>query len=167
MNEADRLRFESDHFESLTAERKLAIAEHDFESGIAPTGERAVIIDHALGNGDGVFNDQDLKLIEEKKNDTQLMSALGQTSVAITEVATASVGYQLGASGALSSFFNSSSGAEPEKKITADLLIKGMLSEIFMGGADPSMLKKSLDAPEADQTAPPAPKRDQMILSIA
>ncbi|PZQ48080.1 MAG: hypothetical protein DI551_02065 [Micavibrio aeruginosavorus] len=110
MNEMEKRRFEADNFHLLDANTKFQVANRDFANGIAPVGERAMIIDRAHGNGDGVFNKEDMDIIAAKRADTGFLSGMTRTAEVMLDTAAISMGlsggFQLGQSGALGAFFN-------------------------------------------------------------
>lgn len=115
MSEAERARFEQDHFDRLPAIDKFRVANREFSGGMTPVGEKAAIIDQAYGNGDGQWTQEDARILEEKRNDMGLLNGMkdvGTTMFSVAAIQTGNEwlanggGFQLGVGGALGGLFN-------------------------------------------------------------
>jgi hypothetical protein len=148
MNEPDRARYEQEHFERLSSTDKFRVASAEFNRGQLMTGERAVIIDHAYGNGDGVLDQTDMKIIEEKRNDMGVLNGIGEAATTMFETAAistgnyalagtvgamnpAGTGFQLGVGGMLGGLFNSSAdGSTPDAAAPQQTQSMGLFQRI-------------------------------------
>lgn len=122
MSEAERARFEQEHFDRLPALDKFRVANREFASGMTPVGEKAAIIDNAYGNGDGQWTNEDAKILEEKRNDMGLLNGIADAGKSMFTVAAiqngqewlaGGQGFQLGIGGVLGNMFNSQSLGMP------------------------------------------------------
>lgn len=124
MTESERARFEEEHFDRLNAQDKFRVANQQFSSGRAMVGEKAVIIDHAYGNGDGVWDKTDQKILEEKRNDMGLLNGIAKAGETMFTAAAISTGhaalvapdssFQLGVGGLLRSTFGTHASGAPQ-----------------------------------------------------
>ena len=119
MTAEQQARFATEHFDRLTPEQQTRVAIDDFDKGRILNAQEAGIVDKALGNGDGVFDEKDLKKIEDDRNDKAFNQALAAGATMMVDVARdgflnamAPDGFKLGLGGALAGMFaNSASGS--------------------------------------------------------
>ena len=132
MSETERARYEQDHFDRLPAIEKFRVANREFSSGMTPVGEKAAIIDNAYGNGDGIWDQTDAKILEEKRNDMGFLNGMRDAGTAMftaaaydaapTLFAGGTPSFQFGVGGVLGGLFNSNaSGDQFSQTASADV----------------------------------------------